>query len=215
MKLNTLKLNNLVPHKGLSSRTSKRKRRGRGPGSGLGKTSGRGHKGQGSRSGGGVRAGFEGGQMPLARRLPRRGFTNIFRKEYEIVNGKKYSKLLHLRKALYGTKQASRLWHLTLRDWLTSPEVGFVQCKSDPCLFRLVKDSEEIIVGIYVDDIISAHRGDKLFEDFSRKFTKRWNSKASKELAWFLGMGIDQHADFSIHVDHSLSIKNLVEKEIH
>ena len=74
MKFNTLKLNNLVPHKGLSSRTSKRKRRGRGPGSGLGKTSGRGHKGQGSRSGGGVRAGFEGWQMPLQKRVPKYGF---------------------------------------------------------------------------------------------------------------------------------------------
>ena len=74
MKLYTLKLNNLIPHKSLSSRTSKRKRRGRGPGSGLGKTSGRGHKGQGSRSGGGVRAGFEGGQMPLQKRIPKFGF---------------------------------------------------------------------------------------------------------------------------------------------
>ncbi|SUZ59947.1 uncharacterized protein METZ01_LOCUS12801 [marine metagenome] len=74
MKLHTLKLNNLIPHKSLSSRTSKRKRRGRGPGSGLGKTSGRGHKGQGSRSGGGVRAGFEGGQMPLQKRVPKYGF---------------------------------------------------------------------------------------------------------------------------------------------
>ena len=74
MKLYPLKLNNLIPHKSLSSRTSKRKRRGRGPGSGLGKTSGRGHKGQGSRSGGGVRAGFEGGQMPLQKRVPKYGF---------------------------------------------------------------------------------------------------------------------------------------------
>ena len=74
MKLYTLKLNNLIPHKSLSSRTSKRKRRGRGPGSGLGKTSGRGHKGLGSRSGGGVRAGFEGGQMPLQKRVPKYGF---------------------------------------------------------------------------------------------------------------------------------------------
>ena len=74
MKLHTLKLNNLIPHKSLSSRTSKRKRRGRGPGSGLGKTSGRGHKGQGSRSGRGVRAGFEGGQMPLQKRVPKYGF---------------------------------------------------------------------------------------------------------------------------------------------
>lgn len=64
----------------------KRKRRGRGPGSGLGKTSGRGHKGQGSRAGGGVRPGFEGGQMPLARRLPKRGFHNPFRREFATIN---------------------------------------------------------------------------------------------------------------------------------
>ncbi len=63
-----------------------RKRVGRGPGSGLGKTSGRGHKGQGSRSGGGVRRGFEGGQMPLQRRIPKRGFTNLNRVEYQVVN---------------------------------------------------------------------------------------------------------------------------------
>lgn len=63
-----------------------RKRVGRGPGSGTGKTSGRGHKGQGARSGGGVRLGFEGGQMPLQRRIPKRGFTNINRKEYQAVN---------------------------------------------------------------------------------------------------------------------------------
>ncbi|MFQ5536441.1 MAG: 50S ribosomal protein L15 [Gemmatimonadota bacterium] len=63
-----------------------RKRVGRGPGSGLGKTSGRGQKGQGSRSGGGVRPGFEGGQMPLHRRIPKRGFTNINRVEYQVVN---------------------------------------------------------------------------------------------------------------------------------
>jgi large subunit ribosomal protein L15 len=66
-------------------RTAK-KRVGRGPGSGLGKTSGRGQKGQKARSGGGVRLGFEGGQTPLARRLPKRGFTNFNRKEYAIVN---------------------------------------------------------------------------------------------------------------------------------
>ena len=63
-----------------------RNRVGRGPGSGNGKTSGRGQNGQNSRSGGGVRLGFEGGQTPLARRLPKRGFTNFNRKEYAIVN---------------------------------------------------------------------------------------------------------------------------------
>jgi large subunit ribosomal protein L15 len=63
-----------------------RKRVGRGMGSGIGKTSGRGHKGQGSRSGTSMMRGFEGGQMPLHRRMPKRGFTNIFRTEYTVVN---------------------------------------------------------------------------------------------------------------------------------
>ncbi len=66
--------------------TTTKKRLGRGIGSGLGKTSGKGHKGQWARSGGGVRPGFEGGQMPLTRRVPKRGFNNHFRKVYSIVN---------------------------------------------------------------------------------------------------------------------------------
>jgi len=66
--------------------SEKRKRVGRGMGSGMGKTSTRGHKGQRSRSGSRIMRGFEGGQMPLHRRLPKRGFTNIFRTEYEVVN---------------------------------------------------------------------------------------------------------------------------------
>jgi large subunit ribosomal protein L15 len=66
--------------------TEKRKRVGRGMGSGMGKTSTRGHKGQRSRSGSRILRGFEGGQMPLHRRMPKRGFTNIFRKQYAIVN---------------------------------------------------------------------------------------------------------------------------------
>lgn len=78
-----LKLNNLSPEKG--ARRNK-KRVGRGPGSGLGKTAGRGHKGARSRSGYTAKPGFEGGQMPLHRRLPKRGFTNIFKKEYKIVS---------------------------------------------------------------------------------------------------------------------------------
>ncbi|MDW7651535.1 MAG: 50S ribosomal protein L15 [Bacillota bacterium] len=65
---------------------AKKKRLGRGIGSGLGKTSGKGHKGQNSRSGGGVRPGFEGGQMPLQRALPKRGFTSIFKKDYNEIN---------------------------------------------------------------------------------------------------------------------------------
>jgi large subunit ribosomal protein L15 len=66
--------------------SEKRKRVGRGMGSGMGKTSTRGHKGQRSRSGSRMMRGFEGGQMPLHRRLPKRGFTNIFKKEYAVVN---------------------------------------------------------------------------------------------------------------------------------
>jgi len=78
-----MKLHELKPAEG--SRQDK-VRVGRGTGSGCGKTSGRGHKGQKSRSGGGVRPGFEGGQMPIYRRLPKRGFKNIWRKEYAEVN---------------------------------------------------------------------------------------------------------------------------------
>ena len=76
-------LSNLKPATGS---TSNRKRIGRGPGSGKGKTSGKGHKGQNARSGGGVKPGFEGGQMPLQRRLPKRGFVSLNRKEYVLVN---------------------------------------------------------------------------------------------------------------------------------
>src|SRR6266478_8985957 len=79
----TISLNNLKPAKGS---THKKKRVGRGPGSGLGKTAGRGHKGQKSRSGYSSRPGFEGGQMPLQRRLPKRGFTNIFKKQWIEIN---------------------------------------------------------------------------------------------------------------------------------
>ena len=78
-----MKINELTPAP--YSKTAKR-RVGRGTGSGLGKTSGKGQKGQNSRSGGGVRPGFEGGQMPLLRRLPKVGFTNKFRKEYTTIN---------------------------------------------------------------------------------------------------------------------------------
>jgi len=78
-----MKLHELQPAEGSRK---KRNRVGRGIGSGNGKTAGKGHKGQNARSGGGVRLGFEGGQTPLFRRLPKRGFTNINRKDYAIVN---------------------------------------------------------------------------------------------------------------------------------
>ena len=78
-----MKLHELSPAPG-SAKDAWRK--GRGPGSGNGKTAGKGHKGQNARSGGGVRIGFEGGQLPLYRKLPKRGFTNHFAKEYAIIN---------------------------------------------------------------------------------------------------------------------------------
>ena len=78
-----MRLNDLSPAAGSRK---KRKRIGRGVGSGHGKTAGRGTKGYNSRSGGGVRPGYEGGQMPIHRRLPKRGFTNIFKKIYAVVN---------------------------------------------------------------------------------------------------------------------------------
>jgi large subunit ribosomal protein L15 len=78
-----MRLEELKPAPGAKK---KAKRVGRGPGSGSGKTAGKGHKGQKARSGGVKGAGFEGGQMPLQRRIPKRGFTNIFRKEYSVVN---------------------------------------------------------------------------------------------------------------------------------
>lgn len=78
-----MKLHELTPAKG--SKHS-RKRVGRGPGSGLGKTAGKGHKGQKSRSGYSRLAGFEGGQMPLVRRVPKRGFTNLFKTSYAVIN---------------------------------------------------------------------------------------------------------------------------------
>lgn len=78
-----MRIDTLSPAEGA---TKSQKRLGRGIGSGLGKTSGKGHKGQWARSGGGVRPGFEGGQMPISRRVPKRGFNHVGKKEYVIVN---------------------------------------------------------------------------------------------------------------------------------
>lgn len=88
-----MKLHELSPASGASKSAW---RKGRGVGSGNGKTAGRGHKGQNARSGGGVRPGFEGGQSPLYRRLPKRGFTNsLFKKEYAIINLETLDKLFN------------------------------------------------------------------------------------------------------------------------
>ncbi len=85
-----MRLNDLAPAPGARKT---RKRIGRGVGSGWGKTAGRGSKGQNSRSGGGVRPGYEGGQMPIHRRLPKRGFKNIFKKTYAVINIRDLAKM--------------------------------------------------------------------------------------------------------------------------
>lgn len=90
-KQKTLGLHNLPAPEGARRQP---KRKGRGPGSGLGKTAGRGHKGQRSRASGNVRPGFEGGQMPLTRRVPKRGFTNPFRVPAQVVNLRDLAKIL-------------------------------------------------------------------------------------------------------------------------
>lgn len=90
MSKESLGLHNLPAPRGA---TSEPKRKGRGPGSGLGKTAGRGQNGQRSRAGGRVRPGFEGGQMPLIRRVPKRGFWNPFRVDYQVVNLRDLSKV--------------------------------------------------------------------------------------------------------------------------
>src|SRR3954453_17586143 len=92
-KLNGSRFMNLSNIRAPKKANEKKKRVGRGMGSGMGKTSTRGHKGQRSRSGSRMMRGFEGGQMPLHRRLPKRGFTNIFRQEYNIVNLEKLAVL--------------------------------------------------------------------------------------------------------------------------
>ena len=132
--------------------------------------------------------------------------------EWETINGKRVSKLLHLRRALYGSKQASRLWQETLCAFLLS--LGFKRSAADPCVYRLARENEEIVVGVYVDDIVAAYRGDKLFEEFSTKFQKRFTSRFEGDLHWFLGIALDQQADFSVSASHSSSIAKLCEKYI-
>ena len=93
---------------------------------------------------------------------------------WEWIKGKKVSKLLLLRRALYGTKQASRLWQTALRDFLLDPKMGFKPSTADPCLYYLKRGDEEIIVGVYVDDLLVAYLGDDLFKRFSADFFNRF-----------------------------------------
>ena len=138
---------------------------------------------------------------------PPKGFE-----EYETVNGKRVSKLLHLKRALYGTKQASRLWQDELRKFLTRKDVGLKQSSGDPCLFHKKTKDGEIIVGIYVDDIIMAYRGKKIFKEFNSKFMAKFKATPAKKLDWFLGMSLDQHDDYSVTLSHQASIKKMADR---
>src|SRR5690242_11791002 len=91
---NTMAIRNLSNLRAPKKANENKKRVGRGMGSGMGKTSTRGHKGQGSRSGSSLMRGFEGGQMPLHRRLPKRGFNNIFRTEYTVIGLDRIAEIL-------------------------------------------------------------------------------------------------------------------------
>ena len=120
--------------------------------------------------------------------------------------------VLKLKKALYGTKQASRLWQQTLSEFLVS--IGFVRSTSDPCLF--LHESKEygvLIVGVYVDDIILAHDG-KGFDWFKLEFTKRFRSKHIGKLYWFLGIAIDQSENYVVSICQERYILNMVGKYI-
>ena len=132
--------------------------------------------------------------------------------EWETINGKRVSKVLHLQQALYGTKQASRLWQETLRAFLVG--FGFVPSKADPCVYRYHRGCEEILIGVYVDDIVVAYRGDKAFASFQKAFQSRFKSTFEGKLQWFLGMSIDQHDDFTIHLSHERNIQGMVDRYI-
>ena len=145
---------------------------------------------------------------------PAKGFE-----QYEWIKGIKVSMLLHLQRALYGTKQASRLWQETLRHFLVSElaskhGIKFSASTADPCLYRATLGNEEIILGVYVDDIIIAYRGKRIYELFESALQARFTATPSTELKWFLGMAIDQHDDYSVHVSHELAISKLVDKFI-
>jgi hypothetical protein len=120
--------------------------------------------------------------------------------------------VLKLKRALYGTKQASRLWQLELRKYLIS--MGFTNSTHDPCLFSKRDNTGGVmLLGVYVDDIIFAHNDEKLLEWFKTEFSKRFRAKHLGKLNWFLGMGIDQDpTDYSITISQQTYIKKLLEK---
>ena len=132
---------------------------------------------------------------------------------YESIGRDKVKQVLKLVKSLYGTKQASRLWQLELRKFLVEV-LGFTNCMADPCLFIKRDGDKVMIIGVYVDDIILAHKNIDLNEDFIKVFCgpKGFNSKHLGKLNWFLSIGVDQHDDYSIHLSQKLYIDKLTNK---
>ncbi|MDZ7642354.1 MAG: 50S ribosomal protein L15 [Desulfurivibrio sp.] len=134
-----MNLSNLSPHPG--SRKPK-KRLGRGPGSGRGKTAGRGHKGYKARSGSGVKPGFEGGQMPLQRRIPKRGFRNPFRKQFTVVN----------------VKELNRFAAGSVIDKVALQAAGLIS-SSDKAVKVLATGELAVALTVSVDQVSEAARG--------------------------------------------------------
>ena len=121
--------------------------------------------------------------------------------------------VLKLRKALYGTKQASRMWQLKLRRHLVE-KMGFTNSTHDPCLFSRRVDDSVLVVGVYVDDIIVSHNGTKHLEWFRNEFTgpNGFRAKHIGELSWFLGVEVTQHEDYSVTLSQSQYVKKLLER---
>ena len=123
---------------------------------------------------------------------------------------------VNLKKALYGTKQASRLWNETVTKYLVS--VGFVQSTSDPIIF--VHPTSNIIIGIYVDDLIIGHTKDATgmaaFSEFKRSFGEKFNATHSGPLEWFLGIAVDQteskEGDFTTTIHQRKYIRDCLQK---
>ena len=121
-------------------------------------------------------------------------------------------KVLRLRKALYGTKQASRLWQLHLRRRLL--EMGFTNSSSDPCMYAYRGERGVCLVGVYVDDIVCAWRGDGMLDWFTRELSKSFRAKHLGRLSWYLGVEVDQHDDFSVTLKQTQYIHKLMKRFI-
>ena len=118
--------------------------------------------------------------------------------------------VLKLKRALYGTKQASRLWQDTLRAFLC--ELGFKNSLVDPCLYSMHDKRGTIILGVYVDDIIVGTSNDAMFNWFWQKFERKFRSKCLGKLEWFLGVAVDQLPNGDIEIHQSKYISDLVDK---